>query len=150
MPIDSTSASFSSSSSSPAALMQEWSRLQADHEQYERGALWIKLAAIGLYAWGLGTGLGPLGMGLLMLLLWLQEAVFKTYQARLGERLLKVEAGLRQDPSLPAGQLHSEWLAARPRGAALLAGYVRSACRPTVALPYLVLLLVSVGQLLRG
>lgn len=33
-------------------------------------------------------------------------------------------------------QLHSDWQASRPGGAALLLEYLKSALRPTVALPY--------------
>ncbi|HEY1128147.1 MAG TPA: hypothetical protein VGF12_01975, partial [Roseateles sp.] len=72
----------------------------------------------------------------LLALLWLQEAVLKTFQGRLGERLLVVEAGLKAGEGVVAMQLHGEWLARRPHGLALLTQYLKSALRPTVALPY--------------
>lgn len=133
-----------SSSSSSAPLQQEWTTLQHQHEQYERGALLIKLASVALFAFGLVCRLGPLWLGLLLGLLWLQEAMLKTYQARLGARLLRVEQGLRQDPAPAAFQLQSEWAATRPGGLGLLAEYGRSALKPTVAFPYAVLLLALI------
>ena len=75
-----------------------------------------------------------LALGLIALL-WLQEGVLKTFQGRLGERLLVVEAALKSGNGV-AMQLHSDWLATRPGGAGLLLQYVKSALRPTVALPY--------------
>jgi len=121
-----------------SALQQEWLALQAQHERYEALALAVKLAAFAAAA------LRPehrLAVALLALL-WLQEAVLKTFQARLGERLLAVEAGLRAGDGPAAMQLHSDWLAGRPRGAGLLAQYLKSALRPTVALPYPLLMLL--------
>ncbi|MFN3303907.1 MAG: hypothetical protein ACK44A_09325 [Roseateles sp.] len=61
--------------------------------------------------------------------------MLKTFQARLGERLLAVEAALKSGGGV-AMQLHSDWQASRPGGAALLLEYLKSALRPTVALPY--------------
>ena len=80
-----------------------------------------------------------------MLVLWLQEAILKTFQARLGARLLRVEALLREADARPtqAMQLHSEWLAARPSGTALMREYAGSALRPTVAFPYPLLVLLT-------
>lgn len=123
-------------------LHQEWLALQAQHERYEGLALTVKLVAFA------ATVLVPdntLAM-VLLALLWLQEAVLKTFQARLGERLLAVEAGLRTAEGAPAMQLHSDWLARRPRGLGLIAQYLQSALRPTVALPYPLLIgLIAFG-----
>lgn len=121
---------------SPAgALQQEWLLLQSQHESYELWALGIKLFAVCLLGWAAMPGMQ---LAALLLLLWVMEAVLKTFQSRLGERLLRVEALLR-DPDAGAGlvmQLHSDWQAARPGLAGLLGAYARAACRPTVALPY--------------
>jgi hypothetical protein len=122
------------------ALHQEWLALQAQHERYEALALGVKLVAFA------ATVLVPdniLALTLLALL-WLQEAVLKTFQGRLGDRLLVVEAGLKNGDGATAMQLHSDWLASRPRGLGLLAQYLKSALRPTVALPYPLLMLLVV------
>jgi hypothetical protein len=130
----------------PLALLgQEWQTLQHNHEQHEKNALLIKLVCLALTVAGLATGLATPWLGLMVLLCWGQESIFKTYQSRLGERLLRVEAQLSQhNSSAPSAmQLHTEWLAARPSGMGLLASYAASACKPTVAFPYLPLLLTG-------
>lgn len=126
------------------ALQREWVTLQDNYERYEGGSLWIKLAAVVLVGAGVAVGLEWWFEGLLVLVLWLQEAIFKTYQARLGERLLQLEGLLSLDNPPPgrAFQLHTDWLARRKGTAGLLAEYGASASRPTVAFPYVVLLLV--------
>jgi hypothetical protein len=120
------------------ALNHEWLALQGQHERYEALALAVKLAAVAvcLFISDLGLALG------LIALLWLQEGVLKTFQGRLGERLLVVEAALKSGAGL-AMQLLSDWQAGRPRGAGLLLQYLKSALRPTVALPYPLLMLLS-------
>ena len=123
-----------------SALQQEWLALQAQHERYEGLALGVKLVAFAAVVF---VPYNVLAVALLALL-WLQEAVLKTFQARLGERLLVVEAGLKSGDgaTVAAMQLHSDWLSRRPRGAGLVAQYVQSALRPTVALPYPLLMLL--------
>lgn len=122
------------------ALHQEWLALQAQHERYEALALGVKLVAFA------ATVLVPdNGLALALLaLLWLQEAVLKTFQGRLGDRLLVVEAGLKAGDGATAMQLHSDWLATRPRGAGMVTQYLKNALRPTVALPYPLLMLLVV------
>ena len=124
-----------------AQLAQEWTTLQNNHESHERSALLIKLVTVALFAL---AALDPLEMAALVLLLWLQEAVLKTWQGRLADRLVHVEsllAGTGHGP-MQAYQLHSLWQAQRPDLGGLLAQYGRSALRPTVAFPYAPLLLV--------
>ena len=124
-------------------LGQEWQTLQNNHEQHEKNALLIKLAGLTLCLGGLAFSLPLLWIAFAVLLCWGLEGIFKTYQARLSERLLRVEAML--DKPQPTGahmQLHTEWVADRPGGGALIAAYGHSACRPTVAFPYLPILLM--------
>lgn len=129
---------------SKALLAGEWQTLQDNHEQYERHALLIKLSCIALCTAGLAAHLPLLWIGASVLLLWLQDGIFKTYQGRLAERLMQVEAQLGQaSPGLPAMQLYTEWTAKRPGGARLIAEYAISASRPTVAFPYLPILLLG-------
>jgi len=123
------------------ALGQEWTTLQNNYEQYEKGGLLIKLLAIALCAAGFALALHEMLIALLLLVLWLQEGIFRTFQARLGARILRVEQGLKAGEST-AFQLHSEWLASRPGTLGLLAEYACGALRPTVAFPYAVLLLM--------
>jgi hypothetical protein len=129
-----------------ARLSQEWQTLQENHEQHERNALLIKLVCVALCIGGLAAHVSPGWLALVVALLWVQEGIIKTYQSRLSDRLLKVEAMLLAPtaPSPVAMQLHTEWVVERPGTLKLIASYVVSACRPTVAFPY-ALLLVAVA-----
>jgi hypothetical protein len=101
--------------------------------------------AVVLSAMAWVAGLVPEVLAALVLMLWLQEAVLKTWQNRLADRLMGVEAMLRVEAKgvvLPF-QLHSSWLAQRPGLKGLLQDYARSAARPTVAFPYVALLLLT-------
>ncbi len=126
------------------AIAREWTVLQTQHEQYEFVALGIKLVAVSLFAICLTLGLREELVGLLMFVLWVQDAIFKTFQSRLGERLLQLERLLASgsEVSGSAFQLHTAWRDARRGLAGLLGEYLRSALRPTVAFPYVLLLVV--------
>jgi len=134
------------------ALGQEWVTLQNNIEQYERTALLIKLVAIVLFTTAMIMGLQPLLAAVLILVFWLQEAIFRTSQFRLGVRILHIEDLLR--PGMPeqgaAFQLHSDWRAARKGMSGLLNEYCNSALRPTVAFPYPVLLLIDLAVYLQA
>ena len=128
-----------------ATLAGEWTTLQNNYERYESGALLIKLAAVALFFAGAVLALEPWLICLVVLILWMQEGIFKTCQSRLGVRLLQLEQLLATQPDVPdkAFQLHSTWLARRKGTLGLLAEYAASACRPTVAFPYAVLVVAG-------
>ena len=135
-----------------AGLAREWVTLQTHHEQYEQSALLIKLAGVVLVAGGWALSASGWGLAVLVAILWVQESIYRTSQSRLGERLLRVERFLKDNPqpAPPAFQLHSEWLAGRPGLVGLLAEYAASASRPTVAFPHVVLMLLAlVGGVVR-
>ncbi len=121
-------------------LHHEWLALQAQHERYEGLALAVKLAAVAATLLAGNAALRTAVLGLL----WLQEAVLKTFQGRLAERLIAVEAALRIGHAGAEMQLHSDWRGQRPRGVQLARQYIKSALRPTVALPYPALMLLAV------
>ena len=147
-----------------AGLRQEWATLQATFERYERGGLTVKLVAVVLVAAGLLTSFAPVLICVLLAVLWLQEGIWRSFQARIGARLLKVEAGLRHEAESAASadrvaapgdvvafQLHSEWLASRAGGFRLLRDFIANSLRPTVAYPYVVLMVgVVVWVFLQG
>jgi hypothetical protein len=135
-----------------SALTHEWATLQNNHEQHERNSLLIKLAGVALLAASPALTLSAPASVALLLVLWLQEAIFRTFQARLGERILRIEQLLREGAIQAAApcQLHSEWLASRPGTAGLLAEYGKNMLRPTVAFPYAVLVLICLGQVALG
>jgi hypothetical protein len=130
-----------------AALGQEWTTLQNNFEQAERHALLVKLTAVVLCVGGYTLGAPFELIGGTALLLWVQESLCRTTQARLGERIVRVEALVRNAaPATSACQLHTEWLASRKGGLGLLAEYAGHALRPTVAFPYAVLAIASALQ----
>ena len=131
------------------AAAQEWAILQPLYERYEGSALVIKLLAVTLFSAGLVIDILAPWLVLLCLVLWLQEGIFKTYQARLGARLLQLEQLLAGDAvasGMLAFQLHRGWAAQRAGSGGLLLEYLHSASRPTVVFPYGLLLLVALAQ----
>lgn len=132
-----------------SALVEEWRTLQNNHEQYERSAQLLKLAALLAFATGYVLALPYELTAGLALLVWIQESIYRTSQARLGVRLVRVEKLLQSEAEAgSACQLHTEWLASRPGTTGLLAEYASHALRPTVAFPYAVLLILElVGYL---
>jgi hypothetical protein len=127
-----------------AALQQEWTTLQNNYEQAEKSCLHIKLVALAIFALAYFVEFNFLVLAALILIFWLQEGICKTFQNRLGARILRVEALLQSDAvSGNAFQLHSEWTAKRVRGVASIGEYVGAALRPTVAFPYAGLLLIA-------
>lgn len=123
-----------------AAAQREWLLLQAQHESYEWAALALKALAVVVFVWAPSGALAVAALPLL----WLQEAIVKTWQARLAAHLLQLERQIAaaEDSAGSAMQLHSRWQAGRPGGLALLRGYGLSALRPTVAFPHLPLLIL--------
>jgi hypothetical protein len=130
-----------------SALNQEWITLQNNYEQYERHALWIKLISIVLCAVGLTFTLHEVLTAGVILTLWAQEGIFRTYQSRLGARIVRVEGLLKQGESADgiACQLHSEWIASRTNTVGLLCEYAGNMMRPTVVFPYALLVLVNMA-----
>ena len=129
-------------------LGQEWMTLQNNHEDYERGALALKVVTV-VFAFALlAVNLPALVVALVVAALWLQEGIYRTSQSRLGQRLLVLERAIRGDETDEVGtafQLHTQWQAARPGVGGLLREYLGNAIRPTVAYPYVVLLLGLLG-----
>lgn len=129
-----------------AALGLEWSTLQNNYEQAERNALLVKLAAVVLCVAGYALGVPYELIGGTALLLWVQESLCRTSQARLGERIVRVEALVKNAaPASAACQLHTEWLASRKGSVGLLGEYAAHALRPTMAFPYAVLVVAALA-----
>lgn len=130
-------------SQTPAnAAAWEWAVLQPLYERYEFGALTIKLVAVVLMFAGIVVELHAAWLLLLIAVLWLQEGIFKAFQARLGARLLAIEQGIEAGPADAAFALHRQRQAQRKGMFGLVREYLASALRPTVAFPYLVLLVL--------
>ena len=130
-------------------LATEWSILQNQYDSYEKCSLVIKLFAVAvLAATALLDHRSPMPLALL-LVLWLQDAIWKTFQRRIELRLLELEAYLARDEA-PNGddghafQYNRAFADNRPGVVGLLQDYLRQALRPTVAYPHVVLVCIAV------
>ena len=134
------------------ALEREWEIIHRDHERYEQFALVIKLITllVVLACWVFAVD--AVLTIIFIAVLWLQEGIWKTYQARLGARLLWIEQSLRTPGSKDGApyQLYSTWSAQPKNLMAMLMEYLTNAIRPTVAYPYVVLVALAMGVTVFG
>ncbi|MEH6567971.1 MAG: hypothetical protein V7709_02770 [Halioglobus sp.] len=135
-------------------LAKEWSVLQTQCDSYEKYSLLIKLLSIGLVAVAYFQGMLSLFLSVLLLILWFQDAIWKTFQSRTESRILHLEGLLAMNPPDEseegrAYQFNSFYAKNRPNTIGLIKEYLRHALRPTVAFPYLVLLLMVLAWLFR-
>lgn len=141
----------------------EWCLLQNQYDSYEKHSLYIKLVAIiVLLLTGITDHIDFVVVGIL-LLLWLQDAIWKTFQARTETRLLALEKHIAGGDKEQGGekgvqnesdavdrespfQFNSQYHRARLRGLSLINEYARQSLRPTVAFPHIVLMLISLVE----
>ncbi len=121
-------------------LNEEWQILHQDYERYDRYSLLIKLAAILSSLIVIGLTIHLWIALIFILVLWLQEGIWRTVQTRTSERLLALEQLIKRDDQKAAMQFYSDWQATRRGTTGLIKEYMRNALRPTVAYPYTVLL----------
>lgn len=122
---------------------KEWAVLQSSYDQYERYGLVIKITAIILFVAAFALNTSTIILTFALLVLWLQEAIWKTFQSRTEQRLLTIEANLNKSNSPPAYQFYSEWETNRPSTLGLVKDYITQAFRPTIAFPYIILIIIS-------
>ena len=87
----------------------EWCLLQNQFESYEKHSLYIKLSNIFLVLFAATFNVSAVLTSLLLLVLWIQDAIWKTFQSRIEPRLMKIEKGLRQEDTDPAFQFNSDY-----------------------------------------
>lgn len=126
------------------ALHQEWSELQGQYDSYEKYSLLIKLVNVTLVVVLMAMASKACFAVLVSAVLWLQDAIWKTFQARIEQRLLVVESAIKDGQTEQAMQYNSAWLGNRPGAIGLVAEYLLNALRPTVAFPHIVLLALSI------
>jgi hypothetical protein len=133
-------------------LVKEWQQLHNSYEKYEHFALVIKLVAIALTLF-LIVLIQPMTISLLMLaILWLQEGIWKTYQARINDRVELIEIALLdiklEDKNFAdkkdtiAFQFYNQWSEKRAGSAALIKEYIKNSIKPTVVYPYVPLMII--------
>ncbi|MBV1928188.1 MAG: hypothetical protein KUG81_01585 [Gammaproteobacteria bacterium] len=134
-------------------LSSEWSLLQGQFDSYEKHSLLIKLSSIGILSAAYFTNHLSVFVLLLLLVLWLQDAIWKTFQARIDARLLQLEEYLSNEHALEnrdgiAFQFNSLYAQNRPGNIGLLKEYLGQSLRPTVAFPHIVLVAILALYLL--
>lgn len=128
----------------------EWQILQNQYDSYEKCSLAIKLLSIVLFIICLAMNVDLFYLTVTLAILWLQDAIWKTFQSRIEERLYIVEEQLAlaeqelshedQKITLQPFQFNREFFMNRKKGSSLLTEYLTQALRPTVAYPYVLLL----------
>ncbi len=121
-------------------LSAEWITLQASCDRFEIVSMGIKLIAVILFFAGEILASSPLWLGFIVMILWFQEAIWKTFLSRTESRIMKVEAMIAEDNEATGFQFHSQWASQRPSTKDLILSYFSHAAKPTVAFPYVVLL----------
>ncbi|MEH6559391.1 MAG: hypothetical protein V7708_16465 [Oceanicoccus sp.] len=124
----------------------EWRLLQNQFDSYEKHSLYIKLLSIIAVLVVEITGTINISFVLVLVVLWLQDAIWKTFQSRLEQRLLQVEKYILERSEASAFQFNSEYQRTRLYGVSLIGEYLRQSVRPTVAFPHIVLILVLLAQ----
>ena len=130
------------------ANQQEWLLLQRSFASYDKHAIWLKLLAIASWLYLLQSA-GGLRMQLAVIaLFWLHEIMLRTVQQRTGERLLQLEQASLQQTDI-AMQWHTSWQQQRGGVIKLLADYAKQLVKPSVAISYLGLILLSLAKYYR-
>jgi len=134
-------------------LSSEWSLLQSQFDSYEKHSLLIKLSSVGVLSAAYFTNHLSIFVLLLLLILWLQDAIWKTFQARIDTRLLQLEEYLSNEHTLEnldgiAFQFNSLYAQNRPGNVGLLKEYLGQSLRPTVAFSHIVLVAILAFHLL--
>lgn len=127
-------------------LTSEWQVLHYSHEKYEHLALLIKLFSVALTVFTITSSLSCLIAMLLLAVLWLQEGVWKTFQARTSARIEAIENAINTNKNteskFDAFYFYNHWSQNRPTTTNLISSYIKSALKPTVIYPYLPLMIV--------
>lgn len=136
-----------------ADLIKEWQALHHSHEQYEHFALLIKLVAIVISIVLIIFDQQNSVILLIVAVLWLQEAIWKTYQARTGSRITLIEQALINarlgdnniidENSTIAFQFYNQWNDNRAGVIELIKEYLANSVKPTVIYPYLPLMVIA-------
>ncbi len=122
-------------------FQNEWAIIHRDIEKYERFSLVIKLFSVLISVLSMAYVVDKWFVVVLILILWLQDGIWKTFQKRLETRIIFVEQKLQNeaDENSMAFQLYSQWEEKRQGITGLIKEYLLNAAKPTVAYPYVLL-----------
>lgn len=114
--------------------------LQNQFDSYEKHSLYIKLSSVFVVLAAEVSGASSIVTILILMILWLQDAIWKTFQSRIEPRLLHIERCIAEGTEESAFQFNSEFQRQRLGGLSLIAEYLSQSIRPTVAFPHVVLI----------
>ena len=124
----------------------EWCLLQNQFDSYEKHSLYVKLLSVTVLLMAEMSDGVSIFVVLLLMVLWLQDAIWKTFQSRIEIRLLQIEKYISEESETSVFQFNSEFQRVRLSGLSLINEYICQSIRPTVAFPYVVLILISLAQ----
>lgn len=124
----------------------EWCLLQNQFDSYEKHSLYIKLISVIVLLTAEVSDVISIFIVLILVVLWLQDAIWKTFQSRIEPRLLQIEKFISEDSTANAFQFNSEYHKVSLSGLSLISEYARQSIRPTVAFPHIVLILILLVQ----
>ena len=124
------------------ASQQEWQTLQNQFDSYEKWSLLIKLVHISIVSLALIFSQLSLTIAVISMTIWFQDSIWKTFQSRIESRLFSIESSIRSGAPVIPCQFNSEFANNRGSTVSLIKEYLRTAVKPTVAFPHLVLLLL--------
>ena len=125
----------------------EWAILHGDIERYERFSLLIKLVSVVLCVALVVLKTDLYFSVIIILVLWLQDGIWKTFQQRLQVRILFVEQQMKEaENTNESFQLYTQWEGKRRGMVGLVKEYVLSSLKPTIAYPYVVLVLLVITE----
>jgi len=113
-------------------LSTEWQVLQKQSDQFELYSLTIKLIAIILLFVSFVFP-AHLIAGVVFALLWLQDAILKTYQSRTEQRLIAIEHAFDNNSTNNAFQFNYPFSQMPRSTSGLVKEYIKQALRPTNA-----------------
>jgi len=124
----------------------EWCLLQNQFDSYEKHSLYIKLVSVFVLLAAEISNVINIFIALILVVLWLQDSIWKTFQSRIEPRLFQLENYISDGSEASAFQFNSEFHKVRLSGLSLITEYGRQSIRPTVAFPHLVLVLILLVQ----
>lgn len=127
-----------------SGLHMEWTTLQNQQDSYEKFSLLIKLSNLALISTLLFSHYNSQLLPLLSAILWLQDAIWKTFQNRISVRLLALEHAISTQDSEQTMQFNANWSETRPSTTGLIMEYGKQAIRPTMIFPHGVLFVLAV------
>ena len=161
------------SNSQLSLLQTEWLTLQTQFDSYEKCSLAIKLFNVLLASLSFFVLHASIWALVICAVVWLQDGIWKTFQARIAQRLEVVERSIKHcvteqnsrdstgdsseksleqsskqnyNPSHLPMQFNSAWEGSRPAAIGLIAEYIKNSIKPTVAYPHVILIALIIAQ----